>query len=341
MPTQAVELHDNVTGTGSPLILLHSLYGAGNHWGNQAKWLSAQWQVHTPDLRNHGHSPHSSRMDYEAMASDIGALLDRYGHDDAVVMGHGMGGKVAMTLALAHPRRVRGLVICDVAPVAYSDDVQTTLNAMASVDFSRVTGRRDVDEQLGEYIADPGVRQFVMTNLERAGDEWQWRIPVNSISANLANLQGFPDFDARSEPTRPAASDVQKTYRGAPVADDHAEDAPEAKGSGSTKTYRGAPPADGGTNDATSAERRQANMSYRGASVAPSGPEEVITWDGPTLVVYGERSGYVSDPGNREQLQRYFPASEFQCLAKAGHFLHVEAAETFHEVVRDWLDRFQ
>lgn len=193
MRANPVELNDTTQGDGPPMVILHGLYGAGNNWGSHAKWLASDWQVHTPDLRNHGQSPHSAEMHYEAMAADVAALLDRYGHNDAVIVGHSMGGKVGMTLALTEPERVRGLVVADIAPVAYNHDLDYTIRAMDSVDLTTVRSRRDADAQLAEQLSDTALRQFLLTNLERSGDGWAWRIPLAYLADNLRRIQDFPD----------------------------------------------------------------------------------------------------------------------------------------------------
>jgi pimeloyl-ACP methyl ester carboxylesterase len=197
MHASPVQLNDTVAGEGPPLVVLHGLYGAGNNWGRHVKWLAQHWQVHTPDLRNHGHSPHNPVMSYEAMAADIVALMDRAGHEDAVILGHSMGGKVAMTLALTEPERVRGLVIADIAPVSYEHDLAYTIRAMESVDLTQVASRRDADAQLAEQLSDTALRQFLLTNLERGDNGWQWRIPLHHLADNLGIIQGFPAFQGQ------------------------------------------------------------------------------------------------------------------------------------------------
>jgi pimeloyl-ACP methyl ester carboxylesterase len=199
MHANPVALNETVMGDGPPIVVLHGLYGAGTNWGSYAKWLAASWQVHTPDLRNHGQSPHSAHMSYEAMAADVVSLLDRHGHDDAVILGHSMGGKVAMTLALTEPERVRALIVADIAPVQYEHDLSHTIEAMEGVDLSQVRSRRDADSQLAAHLSDTALRQFLLTNLARSGDGWQWRIPLRHLAANLDVIQGFPDLAARWE----------------------------------------------------------------------------------------------------------------------------------------------
>ncbi len=259
MNTNTVELRDTVTGDGPPIVVLHGLYGAGSNWGSHAKWLAEQWRVHTPDLRNHGQSPHSAHMSYDAMAADVVALLDHYGYNDAVILGHSMGGKVGMALALTKPERVRGLVVADIAPMPYDHDLSHTIEAMAGVDLSSVGSRRDADAQLAAHVSEPALRQFLLTNLGRSGDGWQWRIPLDHLAANLAVIQGFPHLDT--------------------------------------------------------------------------------SWHGPTLALYGDRSGYASDAGSHERLRNHFPNAEIEPIEGAGHFLHVEAAERFRERLDDWLRR--
>lgn len=217
MHASPVQLKDTVAGKGPPLVILHGLYGAGNNWGRHVKWLAEHWQVHTPDLRNHGHSPHSPLMSYEAMAADVVALLDQAGHDDAVILGHSMGGKVAMALALTEPERVRGLVIADIAPVSYEHDLAYTIRAMDSVDLTQVRSRRDADTQLAEHLTDTALRQFLLTNLERGEDGWQWRIPLQYLADNLDSIQGFPAFSGQWDGPTLALYGERSDYASAPA----------------------------------------------------------------------------------------------------------------------------
>ncbi len=196
--TEILRLNKTERGDGPPLLILHGLYGSSANWSRHARWLAERYRVILPDLRNHGRSPHHPRMDYPAMAADLIQLLDDCDCPQAVVMGHSMGGKAAMAMALAHPERVRALVVADIAPVNYGtadhghDDI---LDAMAGVDFGRVAGREDVDAALARVVTTPMVRQFLLTNLQREGDGWGWRLPVATLQQALPLLMDFPAYD--------------------------------------------------------------------------------------------------------------------------------------------------
>jgi len=114
-----VALNHRISGAGEPLVLLHGLFGSLDNLGGIARRLEDQWQIHGLDLRNHGGSPHTETMDYPAMAADVIAYLDSQGVQQANILGHSMGGKVAMQLALSYPDRVRSVIVADIAPVTY------------------------------------------------------------------------------------------------------------------------------------------------------------------------------------------------------------------------------
>ncbi|WP_116919051.1 alpha/beta fold hydrolase [Tamilnaduibacter salinus] len=177
----SVSLHHRVDGQGPPLILLHGLFGSLENLGGIAQRLSDQWRVHALDLRNHGRSPHSDTMDYPAMAADVKAYMDDAGLDRASVLGHSMGGKVAMELALTWPHSVDRLVVADIAPVAYPPRHDAILDGLMSLDTAALRSRRDADERLAEKVSTPAVRQFLLKNLVRrreGGFGWRMNLPV-------------------------------------------------------------------------------------------------------------------------------------------------------------------
>lgn len=197
-PPEPVELHVDARGEGPPLLVLHGLYGAGSNWRRHVGWMSERWRVYTPDLRNHGRSPHARPMTYAAMAGDIAALLDREGFERATVLGHSMGGKTAMTLALRHPERVEALVVADIAPVDYGDHGhREVIDAMRSLDLEALRSRQDADAGLAAAVPESAVRQFLLTNLERRGGGWRWRIPLDILAESLPGIEGFPALDGQ------------------------------------------------------------------------------------------------------------------------------------------------
>jgi len=178
---------------GQPaIILLHGLFGSSANWGTVARQLSQKYQVLVPDLRNHGQSPHDPDSSYEAMVADVLRLLDVEGINEATLVGHSMGGKVAMHLALNHPRRVTGLAVVDMSPVRYSHDFNEVLAAFRAVDLARLGNRSDADAQMAHRVTIPGVRAFLLQNLVKRDGTWAWRLNLDALAASQAEILGFP-----------------------------------------------------------------------------------------------------------------------------------------------------
>jgi pimeloyl-ACP methyl ester carboxylesterase len=191
MPVEPVELYFKEYGEGPPLVILHGLLGASGNWHTLSRMAFApRFKVYAVDLRNHGRSPHAEPFDNEAMAADLEAFLDARGHADAFVLGHSMGGKVAMHLALSRPERVARLVVVDIAPRAYPPTHEEILQALEAVDFSRVESRQDVDEQLAGRIPSRTVRQFLTTNLEYDSEKerYSWKMALEIIHRNYRQI---------------------------------------------------------------------------------------------------------------------------------------------------------
>jgi len=176
-----MKLHYQSLGNGQPLIILHGLFGTLENWGSQIKTLSESFTVIAVDLRNHGRSPHSDDMNYTVMANDVIELMDELNLASADLMGHSMGGKVAMQLALNNPERIKRLIVVDIAPVQYArhhDDVLTGLNEL---DLTSIKSRSEADTLLANYISDIGVRAFLLKNLYRNDNKqftWRMNLPV-------------------------------------------------------------------------------------------------------------------------------------------------------------------
>jgi esterase len=178
-----VKLQFNEYGTdGPPLIVLHGLFGSARNWAGHARSLSETHHVYALDLRNHG---------YEEMAKDVAGFIADQGISNPIVMGHSMGGKVAMQLALSDPESVKALIVVDIAPVSYGHDMLDYIAAMQALDLSGEQRRAELEEELRDGVDDPGISAFLMTNLERANGGFQWRINLTAISAGMSAITAF------------------------------------------------------------------------------------------------------------------------------------------------------
>jgi esterase len=189
--------------SGAPLVILHGLYGNQGNWSTHARQLALQYAVYAFDARNHGQSPHANSMRLEELADDVAETMDSLGIASAHVLGHSMGGKTAMLLALRAPQRVRSLVVVDIAPVAYKKGLDTVLNALLSLDLATLESRSAADAQLAQHIASKAVRDFLLANLQRsAAGAFQWRINLPVIRDYFGEVTGWPEqHDAYEGPT--------------------------------------------------------------------------------------------------------------------------------------------
>jgi esterase len=190
---QALELAVTELGEGPPLIVLHGLLGRARNWLTVARALQGRWGVRLVDLRNHGASPWSDEMGYPAMAADIAALIERLEAGPAPVLGHSMGGKVAMTLALTRPELVARLVIVDIAPVRYAQGYDTYVRAMQAVNLAAVAKRADADAALVGAVPEAAMRGFLLQNLEGAGGRFAWQPNLAVLQEAMTELTGFPE----------------------------------------------------------------------------------------------------------------------------------------------------
>ncbi|XP_061755172.1 protein ABHD11 isoform X2 [Nerophis ophidion] len=194
----------------TPLVFLHGLFGSKSNFHSIAKSLVQRTgrKVLTVDARNHGNSPHSSALTYEAMSDDLKHLLSQLRIDKCVLIGHSMGGKTAMTTALTQPSVVERLVVVDISPSQSSTrtNFHSYIRAMQdmkiSTDLPRSTARRMAEDQLRRTVKEHSVRQFLLTNLVEQNGHYAWRVNLDAISAHLDDIMSFPNFDcAYSGPT--------------------------------------------------------------------------------------------------------------------------------------------
>lgn len=208
------------SGKGPTLIIVHGLYGSSDNWFSIGKKLSENFEVFLIDQRNHGQSPHADQHTYELMKGDLLEFMDGQGIGKAILIGHSMGGKTVMHLAINHPERVNSLIVIDIAPKSYMEladssaqtaDHKHIMAAMLNVDFSRVKSRKDVDQMMSGTIRSAKVRGFLLKNLQRNTDHsYSWQINVGTIIRELPSIMeeigkdhhgitGFPVLFIRGE----------------------------------------------------------------------------------------------------------------------------------------------
>ena len=188
----ALTLASDITGNGSPLLILHGLFGSATNWRSMARKLADRHAVHALDLRNHGASPWADTMTYTEMADDVRHYIEQHDLGAVTVMGHSMGGKTAMALALAFPDRVERLVVVDIAPRSYHDSLSSYAQAMRGIDLMAAASRGEVQRQLQALLPDASVAPFLVQNLVPRDDHFDWRINLAAISASMLDLTGFP-----------------------------------------------------------------------------------------------------------------------------------------------------
>jgi len=240
-------------GAGVPAIVLHGLLGSSRNWVGFGKSMEGAASVFGLDLRNHGGSFHADTMEYPELVDDVLRWLDHQGMERVRVIGHSMGGKVAMVLATRFPERVERLVVADIAPVRYEHHYRRAIEVMYGMDLSGMRHRREVDEGLRPAAPDWALRQFLLTNLEQREGGFAWKIHLRAILEWL----------------------------------DHLADNPL--------------------------------------------PEEA-RYEGPSLLLCGDRSSFVR-PRGEEAFRQRFPGGEIRRLP-GGHNIHVEAAAAFTAAVK-------
>lgn len=182
---------------GEPLLILHGLYGQQGNWATQARVLAAAgFTVLALDARNHGQSPHADSMTLQEMMQDVVETMNALGLDAAHVMGHSMGGKIAMLLALFNPGRVLDLIVVDIAPVSYATGDVHVITGLQALDLADLRSRGQADEQLAAYISGKQVRDFLLTNLLRNGDgAYGWRFNLTALAKYFSEIIKWPATD--------------------------------------------------------------------------------------------------------------------------------------------------
>jgi esterase len=189
-----VQLNALQRGEGPPVILLHGLFGSAANLGMVARGLAGHFTCWLLDVRNHGQSPHAPGMSYPEMAADVMEFMDARGIASCPVLGHSMGGKIAMQLAMDHPQRVSKLVVADVAPVTYRPHHQDIIAGLALVEQAclqppGLASRAQADAILADKVPEPGVRAFLLKNLQKnAQGEFRLQLNLGAITENYPAL---------------------------------------------------------------------------------------------------------------------------------------------------------
>lgn len=186
-------LKTTTLGESGPLVAFcHGLFGQGKNWTTIAKSLAADHRVLLVDMPNHGRSDWHDRVDYLDMADEVATLFSA--DDPVTLVGHSMGGKTAMVLALRHPELVERLCVVDIAPVDYHGRTEfgAFIDAMQGLDLGALTQRSDADEALAGAVPNRTIRGFLLQNLRRHGDSWSWLPNLAVLGRDLAELGGWP-----------------------------------------------------------------------------------------------------------------------------------------------------
>lgn len=175
-----------------PVLLVHGLFGSAKNLGGIARRLDEQRKVISVDMRNHGDSPHDPDHSYPALADDLRQVIEAHG-GVADVVGHSMGGKTSMVLALSHPQMVRRLAVLDIAPVSYGHTQQEYVDAMQGLDLDGLKLRSEADKRLAQSVDEAGVRAFLLQSLDLKADPPRWKLNLPVLSDQMSSLVGWPD----------------------------------------------------------------------------------------------------------------------------------------------------
>ncbi len=185
------------SGAGPPLVLVHGLFGSLENLGGIARLLQEQFTVYSVDLPNHGRSPHVEPTSLEFMANDLHEWLDEQEIEKAHVLGHSLGGKVGMELALTQEERVDHLIVLDIAPIRYKPHHQTIFAGLLAIDPGALTSRGEADKILQDYETEPAIRSFLLKNLSKSNKGYEWRMNLQALHDDYEELVKNNFDDAR------------------------------------------------------------------------------------------------------------------------------------------------
>ena len=203
-----MQLHFRKFGEGCPLLILHGLYGSGDNWLSIGKAMEPYFSIYLIDQRNHGNSLHSDEHNYNVLASDLEQFIKEHKLNKVCIIGHSMGGKVAMNFTLNNPEKVQKLVVIDIAMRSYSESENNfpqmtihkkIISGLAALDIEFAETREEIDKQLARYISQKKVRQFLLKNIKRnKSGEFYWGLNINALKSNLHLLLDRIESNNRS-----------------------------------------------------------------------------------------------------------------------------------------------
>ena len=176
----------------APLIILHGFFASSRNWRQVAQKLAGRFHVYVPDMRNHGASPHHPLMDYPAMTADVLHFMDERGLTTVSLLGHSMGGKIAMWLALTFPNRLEKLVVADIAPVSYPHNFDATVLALKALPLAEISNRKQAETLLAPGIPELSYRQFLLQNLVLQDGKYVWRVDLAIFHRAAPHIAAFP-----------------------------------------------------------------------------------------------------------------------------------------------------
>ncbi|MBP6976847.1 MAG: alpha/beta fold hydrolase [Bacteroidales bacterium] len=195
-----MKLHYRQFGEGKPVILLHGIFGSSDNWVTIGRQLGEHFSVYIPDQRNHGQSPHSPVFNYYALVEDLREFIAELALENITLIGHSMGGKVAMSFALDQPRLVNQLVIIDISPGfnTIRQEHRDILRIMRAVDLTTISSRQEAEAELRKWPLSERIQSFILKNLYRSGtDRFAWRINLDAIEDNAELIFGPIPFSGR------------------------------------------------------------------------------------------------------------------------------------------------
>lgn len=179
----------------SPLIILHGFFASSRNWRQIAQRLAVRFHVYVPDMRNHGISPHHPLMDYPAMTADLLRFIDERGLETASLLGHSMGGKVAMWFALTAPDKLNKLIVVDIAPVSYQHSFDNTILALKALPLAELSNRKQAETLLTTDMPELSYRQFLLQNLILKDGKYCWRLDLDIFQRTSHHIAAFPKAD--------------------------------------------------------------------------------------------------------------------------------------------------